>query len=58
MEMTLDCLPCNLQQILEASKLATDETEKKELIMEEAIELIAEYKSYRKPYLGRICSPG
>ncbi len=54
MEMTLDCLPCNLQQILEASKLATDETEKKELIMEEAIELIAEYKSYRKPpYLGR-----
>lgn len=54
MEMKLDCLPCNLQQILEASRLATDEADKQEKIMCEAVQLIADYKRFGKPpVLGR-----
>jgi uncharacterized protein with ATP-grasp and redox domains len=54
LDMTLDCLPCNLRQVLEASRLATDDMEIQEVIMKEAVELIADYKSYKKPpSLGR-----
>jgi len=52
--MKLDCLPCNLKQILEASRLATDDVQKQEIVMKEALKLIADYKRYKKPpILGR-----
>ena len=50
MEIFLDCLPCVLRQVLEASRMATDKPEIQAKIMEESIEILADYKSYR-------CSP-
>lgn len=50
MEIFLDCLPCVLRQVLEASRMATDKPEIQAKIMEESIEIFTYYKSYR-------CSP-
>lgn len=50
MEIFLDCLPCVLRQVLEASRMATDKIELQAKIMGEAIKILAEYKNYR-------CSP-
>lgn len=50
MEIFLDCLPCVLRQVLEALRMATDKPEIQAKIMEESIEILADYKSYR-------CSP-
>ncbi len=50
MEIFLDCLPCVLRQVLEASRMATDKPEIQTQIMEKAIEILANYKSYK-------CSP-
>lgn len=46
MEFFLDCLPCLLRQVLEASRLATDRTEVHEQIMEEATKILAGYKEF------------
>ena len=50
MEITLDCLPCMLKQVTEASKMATDDTSIHEKIMLDAIGVLSDYKSCR-------CSP-
>ncbi len=50
MEIFLDCLPCVLRQVLEASRMTTDKHETQAKIMEESIEILTDYKSYR-------CSP-
>lgn len=50
MEIFLDCLPCVLRQVLEASRMATDEPEIQAKIMEKSVMILADYKSYR-------CSP-
>lgn len=46
MEITLDCLPCMLGQVLNASRMATDNTAVQEKIMIEAISIISNYKRY------------
>ena len=43
----MECLPCTLRQVLEASRMATDSVELQEKIMQEAIELLADYQTYR-----------
>lgn len=50
MEVFLDCLPCNLRQALEASRMATDDAKLQDKIMIEAAELLQEYRSFS-------CSP-
>jgi hypothetical protein len=54
MEIFLDCLPCFLRQVLEASRLATDRTDLHEEIMREAMKLISDYQRFRySPEIGR-----
>lgn len=54
MDVFLDCLPCFLRQVLEASRLATDNREIQEKIMVQAIDLLSNYKNYRyAPEIGR-----
>ncbi|HHU12840.1 MAG TPA: DUF89 family protein [Clostridiaceae bacterium] len=50
METFLDCLPCVLGQVLEASRMATDDAEIQAKIMEKAVAILADYKQYS-------CSP-
>lgn len=53
MEVFLDCLPCVLRQVLEASRLATDRFEVHEAIMQEATALLSKYRQFRNaPELG------
>ena len=53
MEVFLDCLPCVLRQVLEASRLATDRFEVQEAIMQEATALLTEYRKFQNaPELG------
>ncbi|OCN02022.1 hypothetical protein A7X67_04625 [Clostridium sp. W14A] len=47
MEILLDCLPCMLRQALEASRLATDQTDLQEKIMEDSIRILLHYKEYK-----------
>lgn len=44
MEIILDCLPCMLKQVLEASRMATNDTNIQEKILIEAIDIISNYK--------------
>lgn len=54
MQVSLDCLPCQLRQILEAARLATNHTEKQEQIMKDALQLSLDYKSFSEsPEMGR-----
>ena len=46
MEIFLDCLPCVLRQVLEASRMATDKLELQTDIMEESIGILSDYKKY------------
>lgn len=46
MEIILDCLPCMLKQVLEASRMATDDTAVQEKILIEATGIISNYKKY------------
>jgi hypothetical protein len=54
MEIFLDCLPCMLRQVIDASRMATESTKLHEKIVEEAINLLGNYKKYRNsPEVGR-----
>jgi damage-control phosphatase, subfamily I len=54
METTLDCVPCTLRQILEASRMVSDDTEMHERIMDAVLEEIRNYKAHvRPPELNR-----
>jgi uncharacterized protein with ATP-grasp and redox domains len=54
MEICLDCLPCSLRQVLEASRLATDRAEIQAKIMKETAKLILDYERFRySPEIGR-----
>jgi len=54
MEIFLDCLPCFLRQVLEASRMVTDRTEIHEDVMKEAINIIKDYQKFRySPEIGR-----
>ncbi|MDD3169264.1 MAG: ARMT1-like domain-containing protein [Eubacteriales bacterium] len=46
MKIFLDCLPCMLKQVLEASRLVTDKPELQETIMEESIKILSDYKKF------------
>jgi len=53
-EIFLDCLPCLLRQVLEASRMATENIDVQEKIMKETIKLISNYEDYRNsPDVGR-----
>ena len=53
MKLFLDCLPCMLRQILEASYMVTDDENIHENIMDEAIKTLLNYKNYKTaPELG------
>ena len=53
MEIFLDCLPCMLRQVLEASRMATENLELHEKIMVDSLKIVAEYKKYR--YSPNLC---
>ncbi|NLW56856.1 MAG: DUF89 family protein [Firmicutes bacterium] len=54
MEVFLECLPCTLRQAVEASRMATDDRELQQVIMEEAVRLLADFTKYKSsPELGR-----
>ena len=47
MQIYLDCLPCMTRQVLEASRMSTDNEKLQGSIMEEAIGVLSGYKSFR-----------
>ena len=54
MELLLDCVPCMLRQALEASRIATDDLEIQDKVVEETMKILLNYKSYRNsPDLAR-----
>lgn len=46
MKIFLDCLPCLLRQVLEASLMASNDNAVHELIMDEALKLVSNYREY------------
>ncbi len=46
MKIFLDCLPCMLRQVLDAARLATDKTAQHEAIMDLAVQVVTEYRSF------------
>lgn len=46
MKIFLDCLPCMHRQVLEAAYMATDDEVVQENIMDEAIEVLSEYREF------------
>jgi len=54
MKISFDCLPCSLRQVLEASRLATDDVAVQDEIIKEALGLLAGYQNYSyAPTLAR-----
>lgn len=54
MDLQLDCLACILRQVVEASRMATDDKALHGKIMDEALSRIAEYRNYKSaPALTR-----
>lgn len=47
MKIFLDCLPCMLKQVLEASQIVTKDPILQANIMEESIKILSGYKNYR-----------
>jgi len=46
MKVYLDCLPCMLRQVLEASRMSTDNEKLQSSIIDEAIGVLNQYRSY------------
>lgn len=46
MEIFLDCLPCTLKQVLEASRMTTEDPEIHRSIIEDCLKIISDYKRY------------
>jgi uncharacterized protein with ATP-grasp and redox domains len=54
MDLQLDCLACILRQVVESSRMASDDKETHEKIMDEVLTRIAGYKNYKSaPALTR-----
>lgn len=49
MEIHTDCLPCILRQVLEASRVSTNKPKQHNEIIDDAIQLLSQYKAYRNP---------
>ncbi|MHB1153137.1 MAG: damage-control phosphatase ARMT1 family protein [Eubacteriales bacterium] len=50
MKIFLDCLPCMLKQVLEASRMAAGDEEAQERIINDSLKILSDYKQYA-------CSP-
>lgn len=46
MEVFLDCIPCILRQVLEASRMVTDNAHLQAIILEETLGILSDYKKY------------
>lgn len=46
MRISLDCLPCHLRQVLEASRMVTDDAALQEEIMRQAVSVLCAYGEY------------
>lgn len=54
MQIYLECLPCNLRQVLEASRMAKCDEQSQKEIMREAIEVLCNYEKYEtSPEIAR-----
>lgn len=54
MEIQLECLPCFLRQVIDASKMATDRLDIQKAIIKDTAKLIIKYEEYKyAPALGR-----
>ncbi|HPF86488.1 MAG TPA: ARMT1-like domain-containing protein [Candidatus Limiplasma sp.] len=54
MKLFLECLPCILRQVWDASKMATDDAAVQEQIMQDAIGVLGRYREYRNsPHIAR-----
>lgn len=54
MEVQFDCLPCFFKQVLDASRMATDNIDIQKAIIKETAELIVRYEEYKySPAIGR-----
>lgn len=54
MEIFIDCIPCMLRQALEAARMATNNQEQQEKIIQKALYILLEYKKYQySPELAR-----
>lgn len=54
MEIQLDCLPCFMRQVLDASRMATDQLEIQKAIIIDTAKLIQNYEEYKySPSVGR-----
>lgn len=49
MRVFLDCLPCMVRQILDASRMGTDDIVLQQEIMEEALAVVCRYREYPNP---------
>ncbi len=55
MEIFLDCLPCVLKQVLEASRLSTEDTAKQTAIIADALDILSDYQHYScSPHLVQV----
>lgn len=46
LEILVECLPCMLKQTLEATLMVTDDPEKQSVIMDEAMDILRNYRDY------------
>jgi damage-control phosphatase, subfamily I len=53
MKLFLDCLPCMLRQVLDSSRMVTDNPEVHEKIMQDAIKLLRDYNEFQ--YAPALC---
>ena len=54
MQINIDCLPCFMKQVIDASRMATDDIELQKKIIKETAQLISEYEKYKyAPSIGR-----
>lgn len=54
MHVSLECLPCNLRQAFEASKLATDDADAQGRIMDEVMDVLRRHREYpNSPAISR-----
>lgn len=47
MKLYLECLPCNLRQVLEASKMSGCNEEQQKEVMKDAVKILENYEDYR-----------
>ena len=46
MQLFLDCLPCLMRQVLEAARIASTDEATQEIIMDEALVVLAQHRDF------------